>query len=167
MSQLTKKLFFPPLAAFLAGALYFPALAQEKSRNEPVAASVQAGTGGEPAAHKKKPTGKKKIVKKKKAPPPEPASEYKFKSQDSPLSYTFDKKGDPIVKKKSAAAGSSKKAKRSGAAGQPLPKLDEGSPAGKDAQSNRAARYVCPMGEYEGSEPGQCPKCGMTLVKKT
>ncbi len=26
--------------------------------------------------------------------------------------------------------------------------------------------YVCPMGDYEGSKPGKCPKCGMTLVEK-
>lgn len=26
--------------------------------------------------------------------------------------------------------------------------------------------YVCPMGEYESNEPGECPKCGMELVQK-
>lgn len=26
--------------------------------------------------------------------------------------------------------------------------------------------YVCPMGEYQGSKPGKCPKCGMDLVEK-
>jgi len=24
--------------------------------------------------------------------------------------------------------------------------------------------WVCPMGEYTGSAPGKCPKCGMDLV---
>ena len=26
--------------------------------------------------------------------------------------------------------------------------------------------YVCPMGEYQSSKPGKCPKCGMNLVEK-
>ena len=26
--------------------------------------------------------------------------------------------------------------------------------------------YVCPMGEYQSSKPGKCPKCGMELVEK-
>lgn len=26
--------------------------------------------------------------------------------------------------------------------------------------------YACPMGEYQSSRPGKCPKCGMDLVEK-
>jgi len=26
--------------------------------------------------------------------------------------------------------------------------------------------YVCPMGEYQSSKPGKCPKCGMELAEK-
>lgn len=26
--------------------------------------------------------------------------------------------------------------------------------------------YACPMGEYQSSKPGKCPKCGMDLVEK-
>lgn len=26
--------------------------------------------------------------------------------------------------------------------------------------------YVCPMGEYQSSKPGKCPKCGMELEEK-
>ena len=33
--------------------------------------------------------------------------------------------------------------------------------------AKRAFRtYVCPMGEYQSSKPGKCPKCGMELVEK-
>lgn len=172
MNHVTQKLLLLLLAAFFAGAFYFPALAQEE--NEQAAASTQTAPAAKPAdIQKKKTAAKKKIAKKKKKSLPEPASEYKFQSQDSPPAYTFDKKGDPIVKKKKAAAGSSKNTKKSAgsgmkrAAGQPLPKLNGSQPSGKDTQGNRAARYVCPMGEYESDKPGQCPKCGMTLVEKT
>ena len=165
MNHVMKKLILPPLTVLLAGALYFPALAQEEGEGGPAAASVPAVTEGGPAhSRKKKTPAKMKTAKKKKAPSREPASEYKFQSQDSPLSYTFDKKGDPIVKKKSAALKTAKKKKRAAGgakqtAERPLPKLSK--PAGS------AARYVCPMGEYEGDTPGTCPKCGMTLVGKT
>lgn len=165
MNRVMKKLILPPLTVLLAGALYFPVPAQGESEDRPAAASVQAGTEGEQVnSRKKKTPAKKKTAKKKKAPPSEPASEYKFQSQDSPLSYTFDKKGDPIIKKQSKAAKGSKKSGKSAAggtkqkSGQPLPKLNN--------LSAGAARYVCPMGEYEGDRPGTCPKCGMTLVEK-
>lgn len=26
--------------------------------------------------------------------------------------------------------------------------------------------YACPMGDYKGSKPGKCPKCGMTLEEQ-
>ena len=42
----------------------------------------------------------------------------------------------------------------------------EGGSAKGPADGSVQARHVCPMGEYEGDKPGNCPKCGMTLVKK-
>lgn len=33
-------------------------------------------------------------------------------------------------------------------------------------KESSSARYVCPMGDYEGDKPGKCPKCGMNLVEK-
>lgn len=40
-----------------------------------------------------------------------------------------------------------------------------GGGAGKSAVKSSAV-YVCPMGDFEGSDkPGKCPKCGMNLVK--
>ena len=50
--------------------------------------------------------------------------------------------------------------------GQPAPELKKTLSTGDDVRAGNAARYVCPMGEYEGDRPGQCPKCGMTLVEK-
>ena len=39
------------------------------------------------------------------------------------------------------------------------------SAAAKDPE--KAVKYVCPMGDYEGSDkPGKCPTCGMNLVEK-
>ncbi|HEY3661578.1 MAG TPA: heavy metal-binding domain-containing protein [Chthoniobacterales bacterium] len=41
-------------------------------------------------------------------------------------------------------------------------------PALDPAPVSSAAYYTCPMHpEIHESKPGQCPKCGMTLVKKT
>lgn len=164
MDRIPQKLIFPAFAALIALALYFPAMAQEEDAKEMAAGPVRAETGKEPVA-----APKKKHAKKKKAKPSEPASEYKFQALDTPPAYTFDKKGDPIVKKTVAAGGSKKNKKlKAGSAKrtaeQPLPKLNGNSLNGK---SGRAARYVCPMGEYEGAKPGTCPKCGMTLVEKT
>jgi len=33
-------------------------------------------------------------------------------------------------------------------------------------QEVQAKIYVCPMEDYQGDEPGKCPKCGMNLVEK-
>lgn len=39
--------------------------------------------------------------------------------------------------------------------------------AKKDAKSGtKAAKWVCPMNDYEGDKPGKCPKCGMELKEK-
>lgn len=165
MDRIPRKLIFPAFAALITLGLRFPAMAQEGDAKEPVAGSVLAETVKKPVvALKKKPAKKKKKVK-----PPEQASEYKFQALDTPPAYTFDKQANPIIRKKTLAAEGSKKNKKSKAGGakrtaeQPLPRLDGNSLKGK---SGSAARYVCPMGEYEGAKPGTCPKCGMTLVEK-
>lgn len=36
--------------------------------------------------------------------------------------------------------------------------------AGKKAAEMKT--YVCPMGDYQSSKPGKCPKCGMKLEEK-
>ncbi|MDP2864807.1 MAG: heavy metal-binding domain-containing protein [Elusimicrobiota bacterium] len=36
----------------------------------------------------------------------------------------------------------------------------------KPAVKRTLKTYVCPMGEYQSSKPGKCPKCGMSLVEK-
>ncbi len=38
--------------------------------------------------------------------------------------------------------------------------------AAKKRQAAQGKIYVCPMGDYQGSKPGKCPKCGMTLIEK-
>lgn len=170
MNQIAKTANSLMLAASIFGALSLLCIAQEQSVKEPAAASAQTEMVKKSVdAPKKRSAAKKKVVKKRKAAPPEPASEYKFQTQDAQPAYTFDKKGDPIAKKAAIAQKGSKKSGKITAggaklhAGQPLPKLNN---AGKDAQENSAVRYVCPMGEYEGDKPGKCPKCGMTLVEK-
>jgi len=138
-----------------------PLIAQENDIKESTASSVQADTVKKPSASKKKATAKKK-----RAVLHEAESEYKFKATDTQSSYTFDKEGNPIVKKKNATK-TSHKGKRSttqGAAkaiGRTTPKLKTTPVTGKNA-----VRYVCPMGDYEGDKPGKCPKCGMTLSEK-
>ena len=152
---------FPVLIAL---ALLLPAAAQEESAAPAAGYSQARGGKGPEIKPENKAAVRNKTAKKKKSKSTEPPSEYRFQAQDTPLSYTFDKKGDPIIKKQSRGAKGSKKSGKSAAGGtkqkpgQPLPKLHN-PPAG-------AARYVCPMGEYEGDRPGTCPKCGMTLVEK-
>ncbi len=156
-------------AFFITGAFSLAAMAQEEEAKEPVAGSVQTEAAKQASSIKnKKNPAKKRTVKKKKAAPPEPVSEYKFQVQDEQPPYTFDKHGEPIVKKTNTAAKASKdkKSKAGGekqAAKRSLPKLAQTPLSGS---TGSAARYVCPMGEYEGDKPGSCPKCGMTLVKK-
>ena len=41
-------------------------------------------------------------------------------------------------------------------------------PAAGSATEAKAGQYTCPMhSEVVSDQPGKCPKCGMTLVKKT
>lgn len=141
------------LIAACAG-LAAPAAAQESA-----APAVNQGTKAAPA-----PARKKKLKKKPRAE--KQVSEYKFSADDPGTTYRFDKKGDPIVQKKTSpgkrsAAGKTRKAlpARNGAAPGQTPAL-------RPAAARKATRYVCPMGDYEGDSPGQCPKCGMTLVEK-
>lgn len=143
-------------AAFLFAALCPPARAEAR---EAKPGSLEAPETS-PDKKKEKPKKKRKKLTQAKA-----VSEYKFIAADPTPSYRFDKKGDPILKRgkyAKAAKGGGKKSlpKSSKAAGQSaIPKL-------KAAANPGAARYVCPMGDYEGDKPGQCPKCGMTLVEK-
>lgn len=108
---------------------------------------------------------KKRSKPKKRIHPGKAESEYKFVAADDTPSYRFDKNGDPILKRrkyaKSAKGGGKKSLPKSSkaAAQSAIPKLKAGAKLG-------AARYVCPMGDYEGDKPGQCPKCGMTMVEK-
>ena len=150
----------PLLLVFIIScALSVPAKAQE----EVAAAGLSTGAVQAGTVHKKVGAKKKKPAVRKKKKASAPASEYKFQAADAQPSYRFDKKGEPILKRKKFAAGSSKKRAAGKWAAQALPKLKD-HPTGKAAGST--ARYVCPMGDYEGDKPGQCPKCGMTLVEK-
>lgn len=164
MIHIMRKLILSAFAACIAGLLCFPAMAQQEDTMEPAGGSVQPeSVKGQNATHQKALDAKRNAIKKKKAAPP--VSEYKFQTTDMQQVYIFDKKGDPIVKKKNMAVKGSGKSKKTAAtaakraAGQPIPKL-------KGSSANNAARYVCPMGDYEGDKPGKCPKCGMTLEKQ-
>ncbi len=157
-------------AFFITGAFSLASMAQEEEAKEPVAASVQTKAAKQASGTKiKRNPAKKRTGKKKKTARPEPISEYKFQVQDEQPPYTFDKHGEPIVRKTTIATKTSKnkKSKAGGkkqAAELSLPKLAATPLSGS---TGSAARYVCPMGEYEGDKPGSCPKCGMTLVEKT
>lgn len=110
--------------------------------------------------------GRKQEKTKKKAKPVQAESEYKFIAADATPAYRFDKAGNPILKSEKNSKGDkgggkkSRASKNSAAAQSAIPRM-------KAAAKPRSARYVCPMGDYEGDKPGQCPKCGMTLVEKT
>ncbi|HBA59297.1 MAG TPA: hypothetical protein DCZ92_00455 [Elusimicrobia bacterium] len=139
-----------------------PAIAQSiEAEKDPTGSSAKAG----PARAAKKPAIKKKKTL------PEPPSEYIFKTAGAQPVYTFDKQGNPIIKVAARTASASKKRKKYTAsakkktAGQSIPKI-KGIAGPRQSASANAARYVCPMGEYEGDKPGKCPKCGMTLVEK-
>jgi len=54
-----------------------------------------------------------------------------------------------------------------GMGGTHVPAAATGPSAGATQPSARQAIYTCPMHpEVVSDKPGQCPKCGMTLVKK-
>lgn len=146
------KIIFLLFALSITGA-GSPLIAQENDTKESIDSSAQADTVKRPAVSKKKPTAKKKRMA-----PREAESQYKFKTTDEQSSYTFDKDGNPIVKKKKAAKTSNK---GKNAASQATPKLKPTPIIGKNT-----VKYVCLMGDYEGDKPGKCPKCGMTLSEK-
>ena len=140
-----------------------PVKALGEERVAPGSGTAQAGVSSKPADTAKKVSVKKKRLKRHKAAAEGPGTGYKFSAQDSTPAYRFDKEGNPILKKASVGAAP-QKTKKAGAgttrAATPLPKLNATSPG------RSARKYVCPMGDFEGDKPGQCPKCGMTLVEK-
>lgn len=113
------------------------------------------------------PAAKKKAQpKKKKAKPVKAASEYKFTASDTTPYYRFDKNGDPILKREKYAKGARSGGKKSHTSKNSKTATQSAIPRMKAAVKSGAVRYICPMGDYEGDKPGQCPKCGMTLVEK-
>ena len=146
-------------------ALSFNVRAQDgKGEENTAGGAAHADTAMKPAPALKKPGGRKK-----KTLATGPASEYKFKAPDEQQAYKFDKEANPIIKKQSKVGGASKKGKNHAAkgakdaAGLPVPESRKTLFSGKEKQADNEARYRCPMGDYEGNKPGQCPKCGMTL----
>lgn len=87
------------IALALAAGLCLPVLAQdeEAALKDGATTEAEAKPADKPAP--KKPAPKKKPKKKKKVPPP---SEYKFDAVEKVETYKFDKKANPIVKKKPA-----------------------------------------------------------------
>lgn len=157
-------------AFFIAVAPVSPAKAQSgEAAKESDDNSVQASTVTKPAVTQKKPAARKKAAKKKQRSVPEPESAYKFKAAVAPPAYKFDKEGNPIAKQTDKGMEASKKNKKNAAKGvtrtadRSIPQLKKTTLTGGNAA---AARYICPMRDYEGDKPGQCPKCGMTLVEK-
>lgn len=37
----------------------------------------------------------------------------------------------------------------------------------KDKAEKKEMKYACPMGCHESDKPGDCPKCGMKMIKKS
>ncbi len=147
----------PLLCAALLFTALCPTARAEAREAKPGSPEAQAASPGKKT---EKPKRKKKKAKQVKA-----ESEYKFIAAEATSSYRFDKNGNPILKGEKygkGAKGGGKKGRtsNSGAASQPA------TPRLKALAKPSAARYVCPMGDYEGDKPGQCPKCGMTLVEK-
>jgi hypothetical protein len=143
-------------ASFLFAA--FCPLSQAGARQ----AKSESPEAPETAPVKKKTPPKKKKPKKVKA-----ESEYKFTATDATPSYRFDKNGDPILKRGKYAKAAKSENKKSRAPENGKAASQSAIPRMKAAvKAGAAARYVCPMGDYEGDKPGQCPKCGMTLVEK-
>lgn len=132
------------------------------SQADALAARSENPEASEASLDKKKAQPRKR---KKKAATVKTESEYKFTVTDRTHYYRFDKNGDPVLKREKhedakTKGKKSRGSKRSKAAAQPaIPEM-------KAPVKPRGARYVCPMGDYEGDKPGECPKCGMTLVEK-
>lgn len=119
-----KKLMNLLIAAALAAGLCLPVLAQDEAAppaEETAAPKEEAPVKPAP----KKPAPKKKPKKKKKVPPP---SEYKFDAVEKVETYKFDKKANPIVKKKPAK-------KKPAAKKGEEPKEENGSEKAKDPKS--------------------------------
>lgn len=141
-----KKLLELSLFAFMLAALSLPGSAQDENSDSGGQSAPAAGSQGTAAAKKpapRKPARKKRTAKKKKPArkkkKEEPVSEYKFSSSESVPTYKFDKRANPIVKKKK------KPAKKKGAA------------AGKKGSVKPAARLkpAKPIGEEGAAQQDQ------------
>lgn len=96
------------IALALAAGLCLPVLAQDEAAAPP---AEETAAPKEKAPEKKpaKKPAKKKAKKKKKAPP---QSEYKFDAVEKTETYKFDRKANPIVKKKPAKKKAAKKGEK-------------------------------------------------------
>ncbi|MBI4803199.1 MAG: hypothetical protein HY796_11820 [Elusimicrobia bacterium] len=156
------KRMFWPLTLFLLTASAFAAYAQGEIEvsTETVKKAVAALKPGKkaPAALKKKPADKsakrqsaekpaeKKPVKKKaKKKPAPPASEYKFKQENSVPTYKFDKRANPIIKD----AKPKKKTAKKQAVKAEAPPPDTGEPPG-DPIPQKKLPAPPPAGDEDG-----------------